>query len=69
MLAFVYAPLFWKQLMLIVIKLVQQHRKQARLKDKSSFGAVLFEPRTNSVDESFYSGEDCIEGLMEILTR
>ena len=34
----------------------------------ASFGAVLFDKRTNSiVDEAFYRGEDCIEKLMETL--
>ena len=34
----------------------------------ASFGAVLFDQRTNSiVDEAFYRGEDCNEKLMETL--
>ena len=54
--------LIWKQLMLNVMKLAQQHRTPA------SFGAVLFDQRTNSiVDEPFYRGEDCIEKLIETL--
>ena len=34
----------------------------------ASFGAVIFNQRTNSiVEEAFYRGEDCIEKLMETL--